>query len=248
MNKVSVVIPTLQKNKELFYNLISALDKDEAVSEIIVIDNSLEGVEHSSSKLKTIIPKENLYVNPSWNLGTKEAKEDIVALLNDDITIPCDFCKKVAEKIKPEFGAVGFNRDFIKVTEETLPPPKSTDITLEKVDGRCGHWGIAIFFNKKDYVEIPDELKIYCGDDWIFLQNRKQKKQNYYISGQTIYHFESLSCKEKSLNPIGDRDRKLYRKLTRKWWQFIFNIEPVFRGIRITVFGIEILKHFDKNH
>ena len=238
MPKVSVVIPTLQKNKELFFNLLNMLEKDDSVGEVIVIDNSKLGVENNSSKLRVIVPDENLFVNPSWNLGTKEAKFEIVALLNDDITIPNDFCKRITSQMTPDMGAVGFNRDFINTTTDVLPPPTETEIKLEKVDGRCGHWGIAIFYYKDSYIPIPDELKIYCGDDWIFLQNRKQKRQNYFISGQYIYHYESLSCKEKSFNPIGDRDRKLYRKFTRKWWQFLFNIESVFRGFRLTLFGI----------
>ena len=76
----------------------------------------------------------------------------------------------------------------------------------------------------------------------------KNKKGIYNICGQTIYHYGSLSCKEKKFDSIGDEDRKLYRKLTRKWWHFVFNIEHIFRGYRLTIFGIEILHHFNKKH
>ena len=47
--------------------------KDCDVDEIIVIDNSLQGIELDSKKLRVIIPNENIFVNPSWNLGVKEA-------------------------------------------------------------------------------------------------------------------------------------------------------------------------------
>ena len=53
--------------------------------EIILIDNSLQGFEYNSDKLRIIIPNENLFVNPSWNLGVEKAKFDYVGILNDDI-------------------------------------------------------------------------------------------------------------------------------------------------------------------
>ncbi len=247
-DKISVVIPTLQKNKEIFFNLLSSLDRDNSVSEIIVIDNSCQGVEHSSRKLKVIIPETNLFVNPSWNLGVKEAKEDKIAILNDDITIPEDFCSTIAEQISPDKGIIGYDIDFVEVSEETLPPPKKTKIILKKLNSRCKHWGIALFFHKTSYCEIPKELKIYYGDDWILEKNKKNHKQNYSICGQKIYHCESLSSGQKAFNPISEEDTKQYNKLTSRWWKKIFNIEPVYKGFRLTILGLKLLHHYDKNH
>ena len=99
MVKISVIIPTLQKNLSFLINLLSTLERDTSVDEIIVIDNSLRGLNYKSSKLRLIIPEENLFVNPSWNLGVKEAKNELVALLNDDIIIPDGFCSRIAEKM-----------------------------------------------------------------------------------------------------------------------------------------------------
>ncbi len=248
MNKISAIIPTLQKNVILLENLIKSLDQDDNVDEIIIIDNSLKGIQPISDKLKIITPNENLFVNPSWNLGVKTAKNEIVVLLNDDITIPNDFCKRVAEKMTPNMGIIGFNRDFVETTQDILPPPEQTPLKLEKVYGRCGHFGIAMFFFKSSYVQIPEDIKIYWGDDWLFIQNKRQKRQNYFISNQIIYHWGSLSSLSDIVTPFSKKDSKLFRKYTRKWWQYIFNVEIVFRGIRITIFGLEILKHFSKKH
>ena len=126
--KLSVVIPTLQKKVELLVNLIKMLDKDDSVSEIILIDNSCKGFSSESSKLRVIVPKENLYVNPSWNLGVKEAKEDIVALLNDDISISNNFCTKVVNQMTPDMGCVGYSVDYIEETQGEMPTPEDTDI------------------------------------------------------------------------------------------------------------------------
>jgi len=248
MNKLSVVIPTLQRNKDFLINLIKSVANEDIVDEIILIDNSTKGFELACDKLRVIVPKENMYVNPSWNLGIHQAKNEIVALLNDDIIIPSKFCTNVVEKMSTEMGVVGADVDNIITCTEMLLPPDNADLELKKVNGRCMHFGIAMFLYKSNFVDIPNDLKIYCGDDWIVLQAMKSKKGIYNICGQTIYHYGSLSCGEKKFNPIGDRDRKLYRKITRKWWQFIFNYEPVFRGFRITVLGIELLHHFSRKH
>jgi len=246
--RISVVIPTLQKNKELLINLLSTLEQDKSVDEILLIDNSLQGLDYTNSKLRTIIPNENMYVNPSWNFGVKEARNDIVALLNDDITITSDFCSRVAEEINPNMGCVGFNIDNIRVTHEIQQAIGGTKLCVEPSEYRGNHWGIAIFFYKSSYLEIPNDLKIFCGDDWIFMQSKKYNRQNYQISGQDIYHYGSLTSASKSLSAIGDKDRALYRRYTRKWWNYIFNVEPVFRGVRITVLGIELLCHYTNKH
>ena len=89
--KVTVVIPTLQKNTIILNKLISTLEQDNAVDEILLIDNSCQGFLNTSKKLEVVKPECNLYVNPSWNLGVERAKNEIVALLNDDIIIPDNF-------------------------------------------------------------------------------------------------------------------------------------------------------------
>lgn len=248
MKKLSVVIPTLQKNVKLLNNLVNTLDTDSTVSEIIIIDNSTKGYQFDSKKLKVIIPKENLFVNPSWNFGVNEAKEEVVALLNDDITIPHDFCKNVVEKMNNQMGIVGFHRNFIENIPKVMPIPKTESLYLEKATGRCGFFGIAMFFYKTSYIKIPDDIKIYWGDDWLFYQNKKNHRQNYFIAGQKIYHYGSLSSTDKSINPYSKEDSKLYRKYTRKWWQYIFNLEEVYKGLRLTILGLEILHHYDKKH
>ncbi|MBO5737714.1 glycosyltransferase [bacterium] len=248
MKKVSVVIPTLQKKLEILNNLIKMLDSDNFVTEIIVIDNSTKGYIYESNKVKVIVPKENLFVNPSWNLGVKESKEDIVALLNDDITIPENFCKNVVSQMNEKMGVVGFHRDYIINIPEIMPTPASTEIALENATGRCGFFGVAMFFYKSSYIEIPEDIKIFWGDDWLYYQNKKRKRENYFITKQEIYHYGSLSSTDKVINPYSEKDSKLYRKYTRKWWQQIFNIESVYKGFRLTILGLELLYHYDKKH
>ena len=171
MDKISVIIPTLQKNKEIFIKLLSSLEKDVSVSEIIVIDNSCRGLDFCSEKLKVIVPEANIFVNPAWNRGVREAREEIVALLNDDICIPDDFCSAVAKQMTPTMGILGMARDFVQNISPSSPyyatPPPSA-VHLEPAPYIAYNYGIAMFFHKSAFVEIPDKILIWYGYFWIF--------------------------------------------------------------------------------
>ena len=47
---------------------------------------------------------------------------------------------------------------------------KCTEKAYEIVDipQHCYGWGCAIFMEKRDWIPIPDELKLYYGDSWLF--------------------------------------------------------------------------------
>ena len=93
MKKISVVIPTLERDVETLNNLVSTLVNDAMVDEILIIDNSLQNYSFNNEKVRVIVPQENLFVNPSWNLGVREARNEYVCLANDDIRIPNNFCR-----------------------------------------------------------------------------------------------------------------------------------------------------------
>ena len=69
MGKFSIIIPTLQKCKPVLNLLLDELIESDEVEEIIVIDNTRRGLGRTHSKLKVVAPCENIYVNPSFNLG-----------------------------------------------------------------------------------------------------------------------------------------------------------------------------------
>ena len=73
------------------------------------------------------------------------------------------------------------------------------------------------------------------------------RRKKILVTGETVI-LEGTSSNDKGLNPIGERDTRLFRKLTYKWWQHILNIEPLFRGVRIILFGIKMSFHFNEKH
>ena len=239
---LSVVIPTLQKNVEVLEKLIVSLINDSEVFEIILIDNSLKGFDRlKHHKLKVIIPKENLYVNPSWNLGVKMSVCDVVALLNDDIVICENFCKKVYSKMSPSIGIVGFNSsEYMELIDgcNFEEPVCINEIELEEIKYRDVYFGVAMFFYKTSYYEIPPEIKIVYGDDFLLYKNKLNGKKNYKINGIKILHIGSLSSANKSLKFICKQDAKIYKKLTLKWYKRIFSFENMWDCFKLRLVGL----------
>jgi len=236
---LSIIIPTLQKNKEVLYNLIDTLDLDNSVGEIIVIDNSLKGIEYISEKVRVITPKENLFVNPSWNLGVKEAKYDIVALFNDDISISDDFCTNVVSKMTPDMGIVGFNSgDFMTVCDKFSQKPIKSDIALEPIKYMDKYFGVAMFFFKSAYTTIPNDIKIVYGDNWLIYNCKKKNKICYRINNQQILHIGSLSSSNPKLKPICKNDSKIYKKLTTNLKERLYSFEEHWDCYKLRIFGI----------
>ena len=244
---ISVVIPTLQKNTKVLYNLLDSLVSDNSVGEIIVIDNSLKGLGYENSKLRVITPEENLYVNPSWNLGVKESKNEIVALFNDDIAIPDNFCSNVTVQMNPSMGIVGINSaDCMLTMDDITVNPNNTNPILEKTKYMDLYFGTAMFFYKQNYCFIPEAIKIVYGDVWLVYNTRKKGLPTYRISNQVIYHLGSLSSSEKRFNPICEKDSKIYKSLTIRWYDRLFSFDECWNCYKIRILGLT-LKFNKKN-
>lgn len=239
MKNLSVIIPTLQKDIETLNNLVSRLVVDDVVKEVLIIDNSLKGYSFENEKVRVIIPKENLFVNPSWNLGVREAQNEYICLANDDIGIPNNFCTKVLENFSDNFGIVGMNNAdvintrnknnevVIQIDNEKLE--NSKDISFKPITFRPDSFGIVMFFKKENYAKIPEDLKIFYGDDWVIYQARKKGKYNQVCTGQKIYHLGSLSS---SAFPIANKEKKKYlNHILPKFKRILYHYETCTHNI-----------------
>ena len=116
MSKVSAIIPTLWKAKEFTDHLVDVLIEDESVGEIIIIDNAPADFFYDNEKVVTLRQEENIYVNPSWNLGVEESDYDKFIILNDDIIIPYNFVSQLESMLTPDKGIIGIDeRGVIKI-------------------------------------------------------------------------------------------------------------------------------------
>ena len=73
-NKYSIIIPTMWRS-ELIHQMLPLYDRSEYVGEVIIIDNDPSKMPDLSQfeKVRHYAMKENIYVNPAWNLGVSLA-------------------------------------------------------------------------------------------------------------------------------------------------------------------------------
>lgn len=246
--KISVIIPTLQRDVETLNNLVSTLVNDAMVDEILIIDNSLQNYSFINEKVRVIVPKENLFVNPSWNLGVREARNEYVCLANDDIRIPNNFCTKVLENFSDDFGVVGMDNAYVtntrnKDNEVVIDINKvelndSREVNFKPVKYRTHNFGIMMFFKKENYVEIPEDLKIFYGDDWIIYHANKKGKQSQVCTGQEIYHLGSLSS-NKFTGLVNEEKKKYLKHILPNYKRMLYYVETCTHNVWF-VLGIMI--------
>ena len=212
---ISVIVPTMWRAPH-YKKMFPLLDKHPLVGEIIVIDNDTSQTDQSILDLKKIVylpQKENIYVNPSWNLGVSVSKYDELLILNDDCLINPSCLTQIIWKISPDKGIFGFSElSYCSYSFETFDQLCSmglgSAVEFEEVDvfnntNNSGmphlSYGSAIFLHKQSYHTIPEEFKIYYGDLFIFLMNLKHNKINYTIEDGLVC--TKMSSTVSSKNP-----------------------------------------------
>ncbi|SKA62358.1 Glycosyl transferase family 2 [Succinivibrio dextrinosolvens DSM 3072] len=211
----SIIIPTLLKDTEVLNKLLYQLNEDSTVGEIIIIDNSCSSFKTDFSKVKVHVPKENLFVNPAWNLGIKLSSPEFkyFGILNDDIIFQKNLFEQVhafLEESSEDVGLVGI--DCVANTSKNQFDfyPENTVVNIQVTSKLEGFFGSAFFGNKKNYFEIPNEMKVFYGDHFLFTRNIQSGHKNYKICNIGIKHLESLSSHSSPfIAKMFKKDRKL---------------------------------------
>lgn len=182
---ISVVIPTMWRS-EVTMCLLERYNDCEFVDEILVINNNKADTPYELNrfdKVRIIGRDGNMYVNPSWNLGVAEARNEIVAISNDDILFhPSDLFSFVMSV--GDFGAIGMSgMNFHEAASE---------IGIEAGCEIGSGWGCLMFVKKSSWVNIPEGIKIWFGDNWITRTCER--------SGMGIYKVRSNSLIETNMS------------------------------------------------
>lgn len=163
MGKFSIIIPTLWKSNRT-KKLLSDLNECEYVDEIILIDNTLtEITDNVVGKIRTASFGENIYVNPAWNWGIHNAKNAFVALINDDINFNPNIFEVINNDILHQFGIIGMGEGNYK----SLNIEGDPILEVWKPGVNDWGWGCFIMLNRKYWIDIPNNIKIWYGDNII---------------------------------------------------------------------------------
>ena len=219
MSKVSAIIPTLWKAKEFTDHLVDVLIEDESVGEIIIIDNAPADFSYDNEKVVMLRQEENLYVNPSWNLGVEESYYDKFIILNDDITIPYNFVFELEGVLTADRGVIGIDAAAV-IKVDSFSSKKSTfldrKIELKPIENRDWGFGIVITGHKKSYYKIPENIRIWYGDDYLVQMNNKKGKINYVIDDIPIFTMMSTTSDMEEFSEIKDIDNLMYDRFGKK--------------------------------
>ena len=187
---ITVIIPTLWKIDRLNLTL-KELELCDHVGEIILIDNTGINKKIENRKLIYILENENTYVNPSWNKGVKMSSNDKICILNDDIWFNWDHFKLISPFISDKIGMIGMSSDNYNNPEKEIKISKINPYWKSKKGFRPYGYGCCIFIHKNNWIEIPSEMKIWAGDDFIFYYNNNL--ENYIIEGMECKGYMSYT-------------------------------------------------------
>jgi len=208
MDKFSVIIPTIWKSEYTMQLLERYLNCDK-VGEVILINNNKAETPQISihDKLKVITPNENIYVNPAWNMGVQLSSYDNITISNDDILFNVDEYFYYLEQKHDllQLGYIGSHNDNYSLTQS------KEIVIIELYDNKTntGGWGCLFSFNKKLWKPIPEQLKIWYGDNCIHETN----KLILQLNGIAIETRMSTSSDLDSLREVRDNDTIEWMKL-----------------------------------
>jgi len=164
MDKYTVVIPTLWKSKRT-EQLIRDLNECEFVDEIIIIDNTNTNEwDKTYKKIRSVSKGKNIYVNPAWNWGIELAKNECIALCNDDINFDPNIFGVVTENVLTYSGIIGMGEGNYK---EPIDEERGPYIDMWKPGVNDWGWGCLILLKKSHWLPIPNDIKIWYGDNII---------------------------------------------------------------------------------
>jgi hypothetical protein len=170
------------------------------VDEILLVSNSPAPAPPARPKVRVLHSGENLFVNPSWNLGVHHARTRHVIISNDDVTFDPALIDDVARRLGPGGGIVGPHTSALK------PGPDRPARFLPAYERTPG-FGVLMFLAKADWVPIPDELQIWCGDDFQFHQ---QRKRNLWFFGRRIATTMGTTSRRPEFTEQKHRDLAIY--------------------------------------
>lgn len=194
--------------------LIQSLVECEFVGEVIVINNHFDNqcidivlskMQTSKGKLKFVTNGQNNYVNPSWNMGVRLAKYDNIALCNDDITFdPRHVFIAHSELRDCIFG--------IHPESYEMPPIKDGAIATGRIEvkTRPHGFGCLMVLSKRDYVPIPEDLRVSFGDDWLFKSIPNRIAMLFPIQTEM-----STTSHDAEFIAIAEQDSKIWHTLNK---------------------------------
>ena len=213
---MDLVIPTMWREKNFTLEALDYYLSLNIINKIVIIDNDVNKRPNSAILESPVISilnyGKNIYVNPAWNKGIENSGDDLICICNDDILID-----ELVLKIVSVYESLELNNvDLIGVGDTSSSGFSICPFKMDpskNLGGQKGGklFGMAMFIRKKNYKPIPNDLKVWFGDDFIV---RNSKKVFIVNSNKFKIHQSSTT---KSLRNEGVNINKIIKEDTIKW-------------------------------
>ena len=201
---ISIVMPTMWR-PEHYKIMLPRFNSHPLVGEILIIDNNPSAAWLDALELEKVVhlpQEENIFVNPAWNLGAKKAKYDKLCSYSDDAVVSTSCIDAVYDYIKPEYGLIGhaagslFNDKVHDIHDPIIWHCHYNNIL--DIANKINPWyAVCFFVHKQSYYPVPENLKIFYGDNYLFNQNVVNRKPNLEIfDGLVITSMHTTSHSE----------------------------------------------------
>lgn len=207
----SLIIPTMWKQMKYLRKMLPVYNDEKMIGEILIINNAKSSFDlnkiKSFSKVKIINDGENLYVNPSWNFGVQAAKYDRVIIANDDIYF--ESLDKVLELVDANLS----KGKIFGFAENCFYQKQKLSLHLREPEKgyRAHGFGMFMIMEKDSYREIPNEIKIWCGDRLLYYVNKPLLIEGVDVNAEIGGTTRSLN-----LSKYRIRDNAYWRDLKKK--------------------------------
>jgi len=211
---ISYIIPTLWKSKFIFETIDSFKQINDDKAELIIIDNNQSDFTDPDPRIKVFRMRQNIFVNPSWNLGVSFSTNDKVCIVNDDINFNLPRFHKFV--LETGVKAVCYNSKTYLTTKDE---DEYKLIQFTNPNRRPPGIGQMMYLHKENWTELPYEMKLWYGDDIIYYYHTLVRNIPFhYIEGMALLGEQSVSVNsdiipESMRQPFTQDTLEYYKKM-----------------------------------
>lgn len=226
--KFSVVIPTLQQS-DILHSVVELCAAHPLVAEVLVINNASAPVVFASQKIRVLDQGVNIFVNPAWNLGARESRGEFLAIVNDDVLFAPNVFDVAARALRGGlFGVVGPDRSAFHGA------PGKGRVTIARPSGTIFGFGVFMCLRRSDYRPVPEEMKIWGGDDWLILTSPRPPGALLGVPFETEM---STTSGRPEIQALRQQEQEIADRLLAplhgsRWWHRPWHWIEAARGVR----------------
>ena len=193
--KLHILIVNIN-NLELTRNLVEDLFRQTCPFKLTLIDqnSSEEGTKEyllslAIENVEVIINDTIADLNRLWNRFYQKSKEPYLCFLNNDVRVPSNFVEDIVAILdkEQEVGCVVHATNHLNYRKTT---PLNYIIMPYQI---CQGWCFTL--RKEAYTMIPDEIRVFGGDDFLFTNVYRKGWKVATCLSSPIIHFKAKSRK-----------------------------------------------------